>query len=112
MMYVFNILEILPFQEYQILCFHFNSKQFLVIIDIIYIAQQYTTVKLETKLNFLLTNLLNSLISSLVRRRARESENESDESRCDWCVRICSENNFPTAAGLASSAAGYACLGK
>ena len=26
-------------------------------------------------------------------------------------VHICSENNFPTAAGLASSAAGYACLG-
>ena len=25
-------------------------------------------------------------------------------------VHICSENNFPTAAGLASSAAGYACL--
>ena len=27
------------------------------------------------------------------------------------CLHICSENNFPTAAGLASSAAGYACLG-
>lgn len=26
-------------------------------------------------------------------------------------VHICSKNNFPTAAGLASSAAGYACLG-
>lgn len=25
-------------------------------------------------------------------------------------IHICSENNFPTAAGLASSAAGYACL--
>lgn len=25
-------------------------------------------------------------------------------------IRICSENNFPTAAGLASSAAGYACF--
>ncbi|XP_030762784.1 diphosphomevalonate decarboxylase isoform X2 [Sitophilus oryzae] len=28
----------------------------------------------------------------------------------NWKIAICSENNFPTAAGLASSAAGYACL--
>lgn len=28
----------------------------------------------------------------------------------DWNLEIISENNFPTAAGLASSAAGYACL--
>lgn len=28
----------------------------------------------------------------------------------NWNIVICSENNFPTAAGLASSAAGYACL--
>ncbi|KAH0535416.1 diphosphomevalonate decarboxylase [Cotesia glomerata] len=27
-----------------------------------------------------------------------------------WKIHICSNNNFPTAAGLASSAAGYACL--
>lgn len=28
----------------------------------------------------------------------------------NWKLHICSENNFPTASGLASSAAGYACL--
>eukprot|EP00727_Mastigamoeba_balamuthi_P007302 m51a1_g3192 hypothetical protein (400) ;mRNA; f:445012-446519 len=28
----------------------------------------------------------------------------------DWGIRACSENSFPTAAGLASSASGFACL--
>lgn len=30
--------------------------------------------------------------------------------KLEWKLRIVSENNFPTAAGLASSAAGYSCL--
>ncbi|EDW26391.1 GL14496 [Drosophila persimilis] len=36
--------------------------------------------------------------------------NGSQEASLCWKVHIASRNNFPTAAGLASSAAGYACL--
>ena len=39
-----------------------------------------------------------------IRKKAQVNDKEH--------FHICSENNFPTAAGLASSAAGYACLGK
>lgn len=45
-----------------------------------------------------------------VRERARKNSDGDSEGIYDWHVHICSENNFPTAAGLASSAAGYACL--
>ncbi|XP_052815553.1 diphosphomevalonate decarboxylase-like isoform X2 [Mya arenaria] len=44
-----------------------------------------------------------------IKQRAKETVS-CDDSLLSWNVRICSENNFPTAAGLASSAAGYACL--
>ncbi|GAB0089311.1 Diphosphomevalonate decarboxylase [Sergentomyia squamirostris] len=42
----------------------------------------------------------------------REELKKSGASKeiLSWKLHICSENNFPTAAGLASSAAGYACL--
>lgn len=40
---------------------------------------------------------------------ARSQKSVTDDF-LTWNVRICSVNNFPTAAGLASSAAGYACL--
>nr|XP_003702160.1 PREDICTED: diphosphomevalonate decarboxylase [Megachile rotundata] len=40
-----------------------------------------------------------------IRKRAGHSKHLNQ-----WKIHICSENNFPTAAGLASSAAGYACL--
>jgi len=41
-----------------------------------------------------------------IRRRAEHLQNGVGGSK----LHICSKNNFPTAAGLASSAAGYACL--
>ncbi|XP_053994639.1 diphosphomevalonate decarboxylase isoform X1 [Hylaeus volcanicus] len=40
-----------------------------------------------------------------IKKRAGHSDRAGQ-----WKIHICSENNFPTAAGLASSAAGYACL--
>jgi len=51
-----------------------------------------------------------------VRRRARKrhldtAEHNDINKRLTWKIHICSQNNFPTAAGLASSAAGLACLG-
>ncbi|KAK6185957.1 hypothetical protein SNE40_008084 [Patella caerulea] len=46
-----------------------------------------------------------------IRRRARKRKGDGDKSKIfSQKIHICSENNFPTAAGLASSAAGYACL--
>ncbi|KAM8763261.1 diphosphomevalonate decarboxylase [Acanthopagrus schlegelii] len=46
-----------------------------------------------------------------IRRLARKRRNDSDPSLdLSHKVHICSVNNFPTAAGLASSAAGFACL--
>ncbi len=50
--------------------------------------------------------LLNCLSGARAMARERGSE------LAGWKVHVCSENNFPTAAGLASSAAGYACLGE
>ncbi|GFR70620.1 diphosphomevalonate decarboxylase [Elysia marginata] len=49
-----------------------------------------------------------------IRRRAhkRKSGDRKEDIGLTQHVHIVSENNFPTAAGLASSAAGYACLGE
>ncbi|XP_074057382.1 diphosphomevalonate decarboxylase [Macrotis lagotis] len=42
--------------------------------------------------------------------RKRRSQNEGDSVPLSYKVHVASVNDFPTAAGLASSAAGYACL--
>lgn len=46
-----------------------------------------------------------------VRKLAAQSKNPATVARSKWKVAIVSDNNFPTKAGLASSASGYACLG-
>jgi len=50
---------------------------------------------------------LSSCLNSV---REAASRLKSPKVPVHWRVHICSVNNFPTAAGLASSAAGYACL--
>ncbi|VDI04222.1 diphosphomevalonate decarboxylase [Mytilus galloprovincialis] len=50
-------------------------------------------------------------VISAVKRRARKRKSDGETNpRLNWKLHIVSENNFPTAAGLASSAAGYGCL--
>ncbi|GCC27704.1 diphosphomevalonate decarboxylase isoform X2 [Chiloscyllium punctatum] len=49
-------------------------------------------------------------IRRLARKRRTSGDGNSNTLSLHHKVHICSVNNFPTAAGLASSAAGYACL--
>ncbi|XP_075879276.1 diphosphomevalonate decarboxylase [Nelusetta ayraudi] len=49
-------------------------------------------------------------IRRLARKRRSDGDTELDSIGLSHKVHICSVNNFPTAAGLASSAAGFACL--
>ncbi|XP_069037465.1 diphosphomevalonate decarboxylase isoform X2 [Lepisosteus oculatus] len=49
-------------------------------------------------------------IRRLARKRRSSGDGGAESSGLAHKVHICSVNNFPTAAGLASSAAGYACL--
>lgn len=49
-------------------------------------------------------------IRRLARKRRNDGDSAVDSASLSHKVHICSVNNFPTAAGLASSAAGFACL--
>lgn len=50
-------------------------------------------------------------VRRLARKRSSAGEEDPLPLSLSYKVHIASVNNFPTAAGLASSAAGYACLG-
>lgn len=54
---------------------------------------------------------LNNVISQMrIQRKKLEDTDASLPKLSEMHLHICSNNNFPTAAGLASSAAGFACL--
>ncbi|KFO77878.1 Diphosphomevalonate decarboxylase, partial [Cuculus canorus] len=50
-------------------------------------------------------------VRRLARKRRGGSAEDAAPLNLSYKIHIATENNFPTAAGLASSAAGYACLG-
>lgn len=52
------------------------------------------------------------VVRRLARKRRNDAKPNLDSTVLSHKVHICSVNNFPTAAGLASSAAGFACLGQ
>lgn len=98
------------FKEYLLI---FVGINFLcTVIPIIVIAFDFLVVWCSNKNKFFLYS--NSDCQCfLVRKLSHEEYFKNGEGSVlrDGHIHICSENNFPTAAGLASSAAGYSCLG-
>lgn len=78
-------------------------------------VQQFN-FKMQNRSNFLFYCVCVCVCFCVVRRLARkrrsDGDTELDSIGLSHKVHICSVNNFPTAAGLASSAAGFACLGE